>query len=60
MTTDKIKHYIGNHLFEYWSNIQDSNVLNKAKKQLRKEIDNGMLNGIKYQAELEYLEYLTK
>lgn len=60
MTTDKIKHYIGEYLFNYWGNVQDKNVLNNAKIQLKKELNEGLLSGIKYQAELKYLEYLTR
>ena len=58
MTIDKIKHYIGEELFNYWSIVKDKDVIIRAKKQLEEEINCGLLTDIRYHAELKFLNYL--
>ena len=58
MTIDKIRHYIGEELFNHWSAVKDKDVIIRAKKQLDEEIECGLLIDFKYKAELKYLQYL--
>ena len=57
MTIDKIKHYIGDSLFTFWTS-QDVEKIQKAKTLLESELKQGLLHGCKYNAELRLLEYL--
>lgn len=60
MTIDKIKTYMPSEMFEYWINCKDIEALNRAKAILKSEISEGLLNGIRYQAELQLLQLLTE
>lgn len=55
MTIDKIKYYMDPIIFAHWSEVQDITVLKRAEKELSGYIENGMMTGIKYQAELKLL-----
>lgn len=59
MTIDKIKHYMNPIIWEHWKNCNDLEVLENAKKQLKYELENKILSGIEYIAELELLELKT-
>jgi hypothetical protein len=57
MTFDKIKHYIDQSVFNYWtSKIPNQLAINNAFNDLKKEIDAGILTDIKYHAELQLLK----
>jgi hypothetical protein len=58
MTIDKIKHIIGNDLFNHWASVKDIKAITKAKDLLEKEIKDGLLIDAKHYAELELLNYL--
>ena len=60
MTIDKIKSYMSKDIFDFWCNCKDIEALNKAKAILKSEISEGLLIGIKYQAELQLLQLLTE
>jgi len=59
MTYDKIKFYMNPIIFNFWVNCKDLNVINRAKNQIKLEIDNKLLVGIEYMAELKLLEILS-
>lgn len=59
MTIDKIKAYMPEQIYKYWTNCTDIAAANRAKKILKSEIDSGLLIGIRYQAELQLLKLLT-
>lgn len=60
MTIEKIKHYIGQDLYNFWT-LQTSRLkISEASNELRKEIESGLLSGIRYGAELKLLEYLLE
>jgi hypothetical protein len=57
MTLEKIKYYMDESVFNYWnSNVSNQLDINKAFNDLKKEIDLGVLTGIKYHAELQLLK----
>ncbi|AKG94254.1 hypothetical protein AVT43_gp80 [Polaribacter phage P12002L] len=57
MTIDKIKYYMNPIIFNYWiSNVPTQKDINKAYNDLKKEIDSGLLKGVKYHAELNLLK----
>ena len=57
MTLEKIQHYMDQLIFNYWnSNLPNQLDINKAFNDLKKEIDSGVLNGVKYHAELKLLK----
>ena len=58
MNIDKIRCYIGDYLFSYWVNVKNREAIQRAAGQLKKELDSGVLNGVKYTAELQLLNYL--
>jgi hypothetical protein len=59
MTIDKIKHYMSEDLFNFWaSGIPTKESKNKAYNDLKKDIEQGILTGIKYNAELKLLELI--
>jgi len=58
MTIDKIKHYMNSSVFEHWCNVKELAIIEKAQKQLKEEIKNGILVGIQYHAELNLLNHL--
>jgi hypothetical protein len=60
MTIDKIKHYMKPEVFSHWINCGDIQAIQKAKNDLKKEIESGLLKGIEYIAELNLLTYLSK
>jgi hypothetical protein len=68
MTIDKIKHYMKPNMFNYWTALVNGSLpydlkveaLRKAKNKLEKEINSGLLQGIEYTAELNYLNLLLK
>jgi hypothetical protein len=67
MTIDKIKHYMSESVFNYWTNIlditdyQDAKVrINEAINQLEAGMKDGIMNDIKYEAELNLLHYLNQ
>lgn len=57
MTIDKIKHYMGEFLFNHWSSVTDETIIKKAIELLEHELKSGLLVGIKYEAELKFLKY---
>ena len=59
MTIDKIKHYMQPNIFNYWANCTDIEAMNKAKKDLKNELNANILKGIEFHAELKFLEHLT-
>ena len=59
MTIDKIKAYMPEQIYKHWTNCRDIEVINRAKKILKSEIDSGLLVGIQYHAELQLLQLLT-
>ena len=60
MTIDKIKAYMPEQIYEYWTNCRDIEVINRAKKILKSEINSGLLIGIQYQAEIQLLQLLSE
>ena len=60
MTIDKIKAYVPEQIYKHWTNCRDIEVINRAKKILKSEIDSGLLIGIQYQAELQLLQLLSE
>jgi len=61
MTLDKIKHYMDHSIYEYWiSSIPRQEDINKAFKDLKKEIDNSTITSINHIAELNLLKTLKK
>jgi hypothetical protein len=68
MTIDKIKHYMDEHTFNYWTkgvaNNPDLpyerkiNLLKTAKMDLERELNDGTLSGVKYEAELNLINHL--
>jgi hypothetical protein len=68
MTLDKIKHYMDESVYKHWTDGVSNNknlehnkkneLLTSAKKDLEKELKQGALNGIKYEAELKLLNHL--
>lgn len=65
MTLDKIKIYMDKNTFVFWTediNIytyeEQKQTLLKAKETLTREIESGILKGIKYQAELKLINHL--
>ena len=58
MTIDKIRHYIGEDLYKFWSAQTNLLLLNEARTTLRQELKDGILPGIKYHAELKLLDIL--
>ena len=66
MTIDKIKSYMDENIFNYWTTLSNGNLptelkiyhLRTAKSQLEKEIESGILTGIKYIAELNLINKL--
>lgn len=56
MTIDKIKALVGEHIYQHWQNETNVEQMKKAEKELRKELECGILpNDSKYYAELELL-----
>jgi len=60
MTTDKIKHHIGPQLFNHWQGVNNPELLRRAQVQLTTEIEQGLLHGVKYIAELELINMKLK
>jgi len=60
MTTDKIKHHIGPQLFKHWQGVNNPELLRRAQAQLTTEIEQGLLHGVKYIAELELINMKLK
>ena len=70
MTIDKIKHYMDDYVYKYWTDGVAYNsdlsyetkieLLNNAKKMLQSEIEQGILKDIKYQAELNLINSLLR
>jgi len=68
MTIDKIKHYLDENVYKHWvENVANNSsfsyefklmFLNKAKSNLEYELNNGLLKGINYVAELKLINYL--
>lgn len=58
MTIDKIRHYIGEDLYNHWTKCANLPQMNQAASTLRTEIQAGILTGIKYHAELKLLNLL--
>ena len=57
MTLEKIKKYIDPVIFNYWtSNTPRQQDINKAYKDLKKEIESGLLKDYKYTCELQLLK----
>lgn len=60
MTTDQIRNYIGEDLYNHWTKCASLLQINQAAKTLRTEIQAGILTGIKYHAELKLLNLLIE
>ena len=69
MTLDKIKHYMNPKIYKHWIDLNNCNlrtenekqtIINKAKKTLDTEIKKGILKDIKYTAELNLLNILSR
>ena len=70
MTIDKIKHYMDDYIYKYWTDGVANNgdlsyetkvkLLSNAKKTLESEIEQGILTDIKYQAELKLISSLLR
>lgn len=68
MTLDKIKEYMQPEVYIYWTetffNLTQNNyelqkeILNNSIKKLESEINSGLLNDIKYHAELKLLKHI--
>jgi hypothetical protein len=59
MTIDKIKFYMGDYLFNFWTSQTDVQQIEKARNLLKSEIDAGILKGIEFHAELKLLNHLS-
>lgn len=60
MIIDKIKAYMPSTIYDYWTSCKDIAAANKAKEVLKRELSEGLLSGISYQAELQLLQLLTE
>jgi len=60
MTIDKIKHYIGEDLYNFWTAQTSRLKISEAANDLRAEIEAGLLTDIKHRAELNLLEFLLE
>ena len=65
MTLDKIKFYMDKNTFDFWmedikryTHEEQKQTLLKAKETLTREIESGILKGIKYHAELKLINHL--
>ena len=66
MTIDKIRLYMDENIFNYWTALNNGNLpielkiyhLRTAKNQLEKEIEAGILTDIKHIAELNLINSL--
>lgn len=68
MTLDKIKEYMQPEIYSYWTvtffNLTQDNyklqkeIINTSIKKLELEINSGLLNDVKYHAELELLKHI--
>lgn len=58
MTIDKIKHYMDPVVFNHWTTLRDTARMKAALKILESEVENGLLVGIQYHAEIELLKHL--
>ena len=68
MTIDKIKHYLDANVYKHWvENVANNSnfsydfklmFLNNAKSNLEYELNNGLLKGNNYIAELKLINYL--
>lgn len=56
MTIDKIKHYMHPVIFNHWAECQDIEVIKLAASNLEREMKDGILQGIQYHAELNFLQ----
>lgn len=57
MTLDKIRHYMNPVIFNHWCSVNDANVIRKAVTKLEHELENGLLQGVDYYAELYLLKH---
>ena len=57
MTIDKIRHYMNPVIFNHWASVNDSDVIRKAANILEHELDNELLQGVEYYAELYLLKH---
>jgi len=60
MTLDKIKHYIGSDLYNFWTAQTSRLKISEAANNLMAEMESGLLSGIRYTAELNLLNYLLE
>lgn len=60
MTLDKIKHYIGSDLYNFWTAQTSRLKISEAAKELKTEMESGLLSGVRYTAELNLLNYLLE
>ncbi len=60
MTIDKIKHYMSHTIFNHWASVRDIEIIARAEEILSSEIENKILVGVKYHAELYLLRNLMK
>lgn len=57
MTIDKIRYYMGEHLYNFWAGVSDLKKIRQAAADLSAEIDAGIMGTIAHHAELELLCY---
>ena len=57
MTIDKIRHYMNPVIFNHWASVNDADVIRKAANILEHELDNELLQGVEYYAELYLLKH---
>ena len=60
MTIDKIKHYLGNDLFEYWSEVSHREDAKEKTTNAIKVLSSENRTDIKSIAELTFLNYLIE
>ena len=58
MTLDKIRHYIGDDLYNFWAGVKDPKIIKKAADLLSAEIAGGLRWTASDHAELKYLRHL--
>lgn len=60
MTIDKIKHYMSPVIFNHWASVRDIEIIARAEQILSREIENKILVGVQYHAELYLLRHLMQ
>ena len=61
MTIDKMRHYMGETIFSHWQNVAltgNRQAIERAYSLLDKEMKDGLLVGVQYEAERRFLKHL--